>query len=37
MNSCVEVLLLTAYLASILMRVLKNNFLKYARDDEGEP
>ena len=36
-NSCVTVLLLTGFLATILMRVLKNDFLKYARDDEGVP
>ena len=33
-NSCVTVLLLTGFLATILMRVLKNDFVKYARDDE---
>jgi hypothetical protein len=33
-NSCVTVLLLTGFLATILMRVLKNDFIKYARDDE---
>ncbi|KAI7835337.1 hypothetical protein COHA_010761 [Chlorella ohadii] len=36
-NSCVTVLLLTGFLATILMRVLKNDFIKYssARDDEA--
>jgi hypothetical protein len=34
-NSCVTVLLLTGFLASILMRVLKNDFVKYSRDDEN--
>ena len=33
-NSFVTVLLLTGFLATILMRVLKNDFNKYARDDE---
>ncbi|KAI5069312.1 hypothetical protein GOP47_0015613 [Adiantum capillus-veneris] len=33
-NSCVTVLLLTGFLATILMRVLKNDFLKYSRDEE---
>lgn len=28
-NSCVTVLLLTGFLATILMRVLKNDFIKY--------
>jgi metal-sulfur cluster biosynthetic enzyme len=32
-NSCVTVLLLTGFLATILMRVLKADFLKYSRDD----
>ena len=36
-NSCVTVLLLTGFLATILMRVLKNDFVKYTRDDDGEP
>ena len=36
-NSCVTVLLLTGFLATILMRVLKNDFVKYSRDDEGVP
>jgi hypothetical protein len=30
-NSCVTVLLLTGFLATILLRVLKNDFLKYTR------
>eukprot|EP01025_Chloroclados_australasicus_P021661 TRINITY_DN2271_c0_g1_i1.p1 TRINITY_DN2271_c0_g1~~TRINITY_DN2271_c0_g1_i1.p1 ORF type:complete len:602 (-),score=61.60 TRINITY_DN2271_c0_g1_i1:553-2358(-) len=34
-NSCVTVLLLTGFLATILMRVLKNDFVKYTREDEG--
>ena len=34
-NSCVTVLLLTGFLATILMRVLKNDFVKYTRDDEA--
>ena len=34
-NSCVTVLLLTGFLATILMRVLKNDFLKYSRDEDG--
>ena len=34
-NSCVTVLLLTGFLATILMRVLKNDFLKYTRDDDA--
>ncbi|GMI85518.1 hypothetical protein like AT5G37310 [Hibiscus trionum] len=34
-NSCVTVLLLTGFLATILMRVLKNDFIKYAHDDES--
>ena len=34
-NSCVTVLLLTGFLATILMRVLKKDFVKYTRDDEG--
>ena len=33
-NSCVTVLLLTGFLATILMRVLKKDFVKYTRDDE---
>ncbi|XP_009615617.1 transmembrane 9 superfamily member 3-like isoform X1 [Nicotiana tomentosiformis] len=34
-NSCVIVLLLTGFLATILMRVLKNDFIKYAHDEEA--
>ena len=34
-NSCVTVLLLTGFLATILMRVLKADFIKYTRDDEA--
>ena len=33
-NSCVTVLLLTGFLATILMRVLRADFVKYSRDDE---
>lgn len=33
-NSCVTVLLLTCFLATILLRVLKNDFVKYTKDDE---
>jgi len=33
-NSCVTVLLLTGFLATILMRVLKNDFVKYTREDD---
>jgi hypothetical protein len=33
-NSCVTVLLLTGFLATILMRVLKNDFIKYSHDEE---
>ncbi|PSR91018.1 Transmembrane 9 superfamily member 3 like, partial [Actinidia chinensis var. chinensis] len=33
-NSCVTVLLLTGFLATILMQVLKNDFVKYAHDEE---
>jgi len=36
-NSCVTVLLLTGFLATILMRVLKNDFIKFSRDDEAGP
>lgn len=32
-NSCVTVLLLTGFLATILMRVLKADFIKYSKDD----
>jgi len=35
-NSIVTVLLLTGFLATILVRVLKNDFLRYARSDEEE-
>ncbi|KAE8710116.1 Transmembrane 9 superfamily member 2 [Hibiscus syriacus] len=34
-NSCVTVLLLTGFLATILMRVLKNDFIKYDQDEEA--
>lgn len=34
-NSCVTVLLLTGFLATILMRVLKNDFIKYSRNEEA--
>uniref|UniRef100_A0A7N0TGI7 Transmembrane 9 superfamily member n=1 Tax=Kalanchoe fedtschenkoi TaxID=63787 RepID=A0A7N0TGI7_KALFE len=34
-NSCVTVLLLTGFLATILMRVLKNDFMKYGHDEES--
>ncbi|XP_010910473.1 transmembrane 9 superfamily member 2 [Elaeis guineensis] len=34
-NSCVTVLLLTGFLATILMRVLRNDFIKYSNDDES--
>lgn len=34
-NSCVTVLLLMGFLATILMRVLKNDFIKYSRDEEA--
>lgn len=34
-NSCVTVLLLTGFLATILMRVLKNDFIKFMHDDES--
>ncbi|URD94564.1 Endomembrane protein 70 [Musa troglodytarum] len=34
-NSCVTVLLLTGFLATILMRVLKNDFVKYSHDEEN--
>ena len=32
-NSCVTVLLLTGFLATILMRVLRADFIKYSRED----
>jgi len=35
-NSCITVLLLTGFLATILMRVLKNDFVKYTREEEEE-
>ncbi|ESW13939.1 hypothetical protein PHAVU_008G239300 [Phaseolus vulgaris] len=34
-NSCVTVLLLTGFLAIILMRVLKNDFIKFTPDEEA--
>ncbi|MBA0721505.1 hypothetical protein Golax_009043, partial [Gossypium laxum] len=34
-NSCVTVLLLTGFLATILLRVLKNDFIKYGQDEEA--
>ncbi|KAK7276189.1 hypothetical protein RIF29_17324 [Crotalaria pallida] len=34
-NSCVIVLLLTGFLATILMRVLKNDFVKFTHDEEA--
>ncbi|KAG5081203.1 hypothetical protein JHK86_005268 [Glycine max] len=34
-NSCVTVLLLTGFLAIILMRVLKNDFVKFTPDEEA--
>ncbi|GAB4859787.1 Cellular adhesion and filamentous growth protein [Ancistrocladus abbreviatus] len=33
-NSCATVLLLTTFLATILMRVLKNDFVRYTHDEE---
>mmetsp|Transcript_10305 Transcript_10305/g.24091 ORF Transcript_10305/g.24091 Transcript_10305/m.24091 type:complete len:597 (+) Transcript_10305:111-1901(+) len=36
-NSIVTVLLLTGFLATILMRVIKNDFTRYARVDEEQP
>jgi hypothetical protein len=33
-NSCATVLLLTGFLATILMRVLKNDFIKYSHNEE---
>jgi len=33
-NSCVTVLLLTGFLATILMRILRKDFVKYAVDEE---
>lgn len=35
-NSCVTVLLLTGFLATILMRVLKNDFMRFRSNEEGE-
>ncbi|GMH35994.1 hypothetical protein BSKO_03862 [Bryopsis sp. KO-2023] len=34
-NSCVMVILLLLFLVTILMRVLKNDLIKYTRDEEG--
>ncbi|CAL9760729.1 unnamed protein product, partial [Musa acuminata subsp. burmannicoides] len=34
-NSCVIVLLLTSFLATFLVRVLKNDFIRYSNDDES--
>ncbi|WOL02614.1 transmembrane 9 superfamily member 3-like [Canna indica] len=34
-NSCVVVLVLTGFLSTILMRVLKNDLVKYAHDEES--
>ncbi|PHT60418.1 Transmembrane 9 superfamily member 2 [Capsicum baccatum] len=34
-NSCVIVLFLTGFLAMILMRILKNDFIKYTHDEEA--
>lgn len=34
-NSTVTVLLLTGFLATILLRVLKNDFIRYTREDDG--
>ncbi|CAA6659364.1 unnamed protein product [Spirodela intermedia] len=34
-NSCVTALLLTGFLSTILMRVLRNDFVKYAHDEES--
>jgi len=36
MNSCVLVLLLTGFLAIIIMRILKNDFSRYATEDPDE-
>ena len=33
-NSCVTVVLMMGFLASILLRVLKNDFVKFAKDEE---
>eukprot|EP00741_Cyanophora_paradoxa_P014285 tig00020780_g13777.t1 len=35
-NSCVTVFLLTGFLATILLRMLKNDFVKYTREDEED-
>lgn len=34
-NSCVTVMLLTGFLTTILMRVLRQDFAKYSRDAES--
>ncbi|KAK9803193.1 hypothetical protein WJX73_001092 [Symbiochloris irregularis] len=34
-NSCVTVLLLTGFLATILLRVVKNDFVRFMRDEES--
>ena len=34
-NSAVTVLLLTGFLATILLRVLKNDFVRYTKEDDG--
>jgi hypothetical protein len=36
-NSCVTVLLLTGFLATILMRVLKQDFVKFSKEDGALP
>ena len=36
-NSCVTVLLLTGFLATILLRVLKADFLRFSRGADGGP
>lgn len=36
LNSCITVLLLTGFLATILMRVLKNDFTRYSYEDDVE-
>ncbi|KIY91946.1 Putative phagocytic receptor 1b [Monoraphidium neglectum] len=36
-NSCVTVLLLTGFLATILLRVLKADFVKFSRGEDGAP
>ena len=36
LNSCVTVLLLTGFLATILMRILKSDFAKYSKDVDDE-